>query len=51
MNIKENLDRALQQAAQRVQEVSFTGSGQILPGCDPMTLAPCEPPLAGGWTR
>lgn len=51
MNIKENLDRALQQAAQRVHEVSFLGSGQSLPGRDPMQLAPCEPALAGAWTR
>lgn len=38
MNIKENPDRALQQAAQRVNGVSLTGSGQSLPGYDPMQL-------------
>lgn len=51
MNIEEKPDRALQQAAQRVHGVSFSGSGQSLPGCDPMELALCEPALAGGWTR
>ena len=44
-------DGALEQAAQGVCGVSFSGDIQDPPGCGPVQPAVGDPASAGGWTR